>query len=145
MLSDETERLVSAGSEAVRLPVCVYGTLRSGQAARDRLLDGEDIAAMAAARISDHRLMVASPDSAPWGGCAMAVPAAGESVVAELVVAERVHQRHKVVCDGCGVVAVPRLIGQPHTTLIDRDHLEVLGQRRHHQPPCIPGLGPAVN
>ena len=86
MLSDETEWLVSAGSEAVRLPVCVYGTLRSGQAARDRLLDGEDIAAMAAARISDHRLMVASPDSARWGGCAMAVPAAGESVVAELVV-----------------------------------------------------------
>jgi len=50
----------------------------------------------------------------------------------EPLVAERVHQRHKVVCDGCGVVAVPGLVGQPHTTLIDRDHLEVLGQRRHH-------------
>lgn len=69
-----------------RVPVCVYGTLRAGQTARARLLDEDDLVAVAAARIPDHRLVVAGPEAGRWAGYAMAVPAAGESVTAELLV-----------------------------------------------------------
>ena len=33
----------------------------------------------------------------------------------------------------------------PRPALVGRDDLEVPGQRRHHQPPGVPGLGPAVH
>lgn len=86
MVSDEMMWSASARRGGARLPVCVYGTLRTGQAARARLLDGEDVVAVAAARIPDHRLAAVGAGSPRWAGYAMAVPAAGESVVAELVV-----------------------------------------------------------
>ena len=53
----------------------------------------------------------------------------------EPLVAELVHQRSEVVRDGGGVVAVLGLVRQPHAALVDCDHLEVVGQRRHHHPP----------
>ena len=37
------------------------------------------------------------------------------------------------------------LVGQPDTALVDRDDLEVPGERRHQQAPGVPGLGPAVD
>jgi hypothetical protein len=48
----------------------------------------------------------------------------------EPLVAERSHQRDQVAGEGAGVVPVPRLIGQPDAALVDRDDLEVPGQRR---------------
>jgi hypothetical protein len=61
------------------------------------------------------------------------------------LVAERVHQRDQVVGEGAGVVPVLGLVGQPDAVLLDRDHLEVPGQRRHQQAPGVPALGPAVH
>jgi len=63
----------------------------------------------------------------------------------ELLVAQRVHQRGQVTGQGAGVVPVRRLAGQPATALVGRDHRELPGQRRHHQPPGVPGLRPAVH
>ena len=63
----------------------------------------------------------------------------------EPLVAERVHQRDQVGGERAGVVAVRGLVGQADTALVDRDDLEVPGQRRHHQAPGVPGLGPAVD
>ena len=37
------------------------------------------------------------------------------------------------------------LVGQPDAALVDRDDLEVPGQRRHQQAPRVPGLRPAVD
>lgn len=62
----------------------------------------------------------------------------GESLVPECV-----HQRHHVACERAGVVPVQGLVGQTDTTRIDRDDLEVLGQRGHQEAPGVPGLGPA--
>lgn len=83
MFSDEAAQLVS--SRGCRLPVCVYGTLRSGEPARARLVDQTDTVAVADARLPGHRLMATDPGSPRWPGYAMAVPAARESVAAELV------------------------------------------------------------
>ncbi len=63
----------------------------------------------------------------------------------EPLVAERVHQRDKIARERAGVVAARGFVGQPDPALVDRDDLEVLGQRRHQQPPRVPGLGPAVH
>jgi hypothetical protein len=63
----------------------------------------------------------------------------------EPLVAERVHQRDQVAGLGAGVVPVLGLVGQPHAALVDRDDLEVPGQRRHQQAPGVPALGPAVH
>ena len=63
----------------------------------------------------------------------------------EPLVAERVHQRDQVAGEGAGVVPVRGLVGQPDAALVDRDDLEVPGQRRHQQAPGVPGLGPAVH
>ena len=63
----------------------------------------------------------------------------------EALVAKRIHQRDEVAGERARVVAVLGPIGQTDTTLVDRDHLEVPGQRRHDQAPGVPGLGPAVH
>jgi hypothetical protein len=63
----------------------------------------------------------------------------------EPLVAERVHQRDQVAGKGAGVVPARGFVGQPDTPLVDRDDLEVPGQRRHQQTPGVPGLGPAVH
>jgi hypothetical protein len=63
----------------------------------------------------------------------------------EPFVAERIHQRDQVAGLGAGVVPVLGLVGQPHAALVDRDDLEVPGQRRHQQAPGVPALGPAVH
>jgi hypothetical protein len=60
-------------------------------------------------------------------------------------VAERVHQRDEVVGEIAGVVAVEGLFGLPDAALVGRDDLEVPSQRRHHQAPRGPVLGPAVH
>src|SRR4051794_41927391 len=59
--------------------------------------------------------------------------------------AERVHQRDQVAGEGAGVVPALGLVGQPQAALVDRDDLELPGQRRHQQAPGVPGLGPAVH
>lgn len=82
----EVTRRVPVRVVGPRAPVCVYGTLRSGETARARLLDEDDLVAVADVRIPDHRLVVAGPDGGRWAGCAMAVPATGETVSAELLV-----------------------------------------------------------
>jgi len=64
----------------------------------------------------------------------------GEPLVAKLG-----HQLCQVVCEGCGVVPVRRLLGQSNTSLVGHDDCEVLGQSRHQEPPCVPVLGPAVH
>ena len=53
--------------------------------------------------------------------------------------------RDQVVGQGAGVVPVLGFVGQPDAALVDRDDLEVPGQRRHHQAPPVPALGPAVH
>ena len=63
----------------------------------------------------------------------------------EPLMAEGIHQRDQVAGEGAGVVPVPRLIGEPDTALVDRDDLEVPSQRRHHEAPRVPVLGPAVD
>ena len=63
----------------------------------------------------------------------------------EPLVAERVHQRDQIAGERAGVVPVLGLVGQPDPALVDRDDLEVPGQRRHQQAPGVPGLGPAVH
>jgi hypothetical protein len=60
-------------------------------------------------------------------------------------VAERLHQRDQIAGEGGGVVAAWGFVGQPDPALVDRDHLEVAGQRRHHHAPLVPALGPAVH
>ena len=62
----------------------------------------------------------------------------------EPLVAKRVHQRDQIVREGAGVVPAHGLAGQPDPALVDRDDLEVPGQRGHQQAPGVPGLGPAV-
>ena len=68
-----------------------------------------------------------------------------EADQSEPLVAERLHQRDQVGGQGADVVAVLGLVGQPDTALVDRDDLEVPGQRRHNQAPGVPGLWPAVH
>jgi hypothetical protein len=82
----------------------------------------------------------------------MAAVASGSSREAGIVadqseplVAQLVHQRDQVVGQRPGVVAARGFVGQPDAALVDRDHLEVPGQRRHHQAPGVQGLGPAVH
>ena len=65
--------------------------------------------------------------------------------MAKPLVAERVQQRDQIAGEGAGVVPALGRVGQPDTTLVDCDDLEVPGQRRHQQAPGIPGLGPAVH
>ena len=63
----------------------------------------------------------------------------------EPLVTERLHQGDQVRGEGAGVVAALGLVGQPDPALIDRDDLEVTGERRHQLAPRVPELGPAVD
>jgi len=63
----------------------------------------------------------------------------------ESLVAERVHERDQVVGKRAGVVPIVRLVGEADPALVDCDHLEVPGQRRHHEAPRVPVLGPAMH
>jgi hypothetical protein len=63
----------------------------------------------------------------------------------EPLVAERLHHRDQVVGQRAGVIAARGLVGQAHAALVDRDDREVPRQRRHHHPPGVPALGPAVD
>ena len=64
----------------------------------------------------------------------------------EPLVTEHVHQRDQIVGEGAGVVPASRgLSVNPMPRWSRRDDLEVPGQRRHHQAPCVPVLRPAVH
>jgi hypothetical protein len=63
----------------------------------------------------------------------------------ELPVAERVHEPDEVVGEGARVVALLRLVGESDAALVDRDDLEVPGERGHDEAPVVPRPGPAVD
>ena len=63
----------------------------------------------------------------------------------EASMAERLHERDHVIRLRARVVAALGFVGQADPALIDRDDLEVTRQRRHHQPPLVPGLRPAMD
>ena len=59
--------------------------------------------------------------------------------------AEGVHQAGEVASLRAGVVPAGGLVGEADASLVDRDHLELPRERRHHMAPRVPGLGPAVH
>ena len=73
-------------------------------------------------------------------GEARVVPDEGEAVVAE-----RVHHRDELAGERARVVAAGGPVGEPAAALVDGDDREVPRQRRHDEPPRVPGLGPAVD
>jgi hypothetical protein len=56
-----------------------------------------------------------------------------------------VHQPDEIVREGARVIALLRLVGEPNAALVDRDDLEVAGQRGHDEAPVVPRPGPAVD
>jgi hypothetical protein len=63
----------------------------------------------------------------------------------EPLVTECLHHGDQVVTQGAGVVPILGLVREADAALVDSDDLEVVRERRHHESPVEPGLGPAVD